>query len=293
MKALPLVLTCFLLFRTDGYGAEVFSSGTLPDFTDADNFNASYCGQIGSEIPPFIVDPVWVNHTFLSGTPAAPVTVRSIEFYGYAEGIPAPTDLDFFILVDGVHTPLAIEKTEVSPPLSAFASPVYRYRVDVAPFTFSGQQVVIWAETIFPDAWYWAINETGTTGIVRTIYNDKNFTSVESTTIDASNTFILYDTFQVLSDLSAEITSISPVGGGVFELTLSGAVSMDYLFRSTSNLDFSSGSVVENLTQGNPSDPGTIGGTNDSVVTTDSNGDATVRMTLTGSTKLYVRAESS
>jgi hypothetical protein len=50
--------------------------------------------------------------------------------------------------------------------------------------------------------------------------------------------------------------------------------------------------LVENLTQEDPGDPGTIGGTNDSVLTTDGSGNATVRLTLTGDPRDFVRAVS-
>lgn len=49
-----------------------------------------------------------------------------------------------------------------------------------------------------------------------------------------------------------------------------------------------------NLTQGNPgSDPGTIGGTNNSVLTTDAGGDATVRIAMTGNPADFVRAQTA
>lgn len=86
-----------------------------------------------------------------------------------------------------------------------------------------------------------------------------------------------------------EITSITAIGGGVFELTLLGAADTGYEFRSSPILDFSPGALVENLTAGVPA-VGTIGGSNDSVLTTDSNGDGTVRMTLAGP-KNFVRAQ--
>jgi len=77
------------------------------------------------------------------------------------------------------------------------------------------------------------------------------------------------------------ITSITGIGGGVWELTLEGEESTDYEFRSSPILDFNPGTLVENLTAGG-TPVGTIDGANDSVLTTDSNGDGTVRMTLTG-----------
>jgi hypothetical protein len=78
------------------------------------------------------------------------------------------------------------------------------------------------------------------------------------------------------------ITSITSMGGGIWELTLVGAAETGYEFRSSPVVDFNPGTLVENLAPGDPGDPGSIGGTNDSLLTTDSNGDATVRMALGG-----------
>lgn len=89
------------------------------------------------------------------------------------------------------------------------------------------------------------------------------------------------------------ITSISAVGGGVWELTLVGTAGVTCEFRSSTTLNFDPGTLVENLTQANPgSDPGTIGGPNNSRVTFDGSGNATVRMTLTGSPSDFVRAQT-
>lgn len=89
------------------------------------------------------------------------------------------------------------------------------------------------------------------------------------------------------------INSITAVGGGVWELTLSGPAGVTCEFRSSTTLDFTPGTLVENLTQGNPgSDPGTIGGPDHSRVTLDGSGNATVRMTLTGTPSNFVRAQT-
>ncbi len=86
------------------------------------------------------------------------------------------------------------------------------------------------------------------------------------------------------------ITSIVYQGGGTWELTLEGEASTGYEFRSSPTLDFTPGALVENLAAG--ADPvGTIGGTNHSVLTTDVNGDGTVRMMLTGNPADFVRAQ--
>ncbi len=73
-------------------------------------------------------------------------------------------------------------------------------------------------------------------------------------------------------------------------MTVLGAANTEYEFRSSTILDFNPGTLVENLTAGVPA-VGTIVGTNNSVFTTDANGDATVRMMLAGPTN-FVRAQT-
>jgi hypothetical protein len=88
------------------------------------------------------------------------------------------------------------------------------------------------------------------------------------------------------------ITSFTAVGGGMWELTLSGQPSTKYEFRSSTTLDFTPGTLVGGLSQENPgTDPGTVDGSG-TFVTTDSNGVAKVRLTLTGEPKDFVRAVS-
>jgi hypothetical protein len=86
------------------------------------------------------------------------------------------------------------------------------------------------------------------------------------------------------------ITSITSVGGGNWELTLAGKPDTAYEFRSSTTLDFTPGALVEDLAEG-AVPVGTIGGTNDSVLTTDSNGDGTVQIALSGSPADFVRAQ--
>ena len=85
------------------------------------------------------------------------------------------------------------------------------------------------------------------------------------------------------------ITSITAIGGGLYQLALLGVADTGYEFRSSTVLEFDPGTRVENLAPGDPA-VGTIGGDNDSVLTTDSNGDATVRMMLAGPAN-FVRAQ--
>jgi hypothetical protein len=88
-----------------------------------------------------------------------------------------------------------------------------------------------------------------------------------------------------------QITSITSVGVDLWELELKGEASTDYEFYSDAALVFAPGALIENLVQGDPGDAGTVGGTNDSVLTTDSNGDGKVRVSLSGG-KNFVRAQS-
>lgn len=88
-----------------------------------------------------------------------------------------------------------------------------------------------------------------------------------------------------------KITSFVPAGSGVWELTLAGTPGKTFEFRSSTTLTFNPGALVENLTQGNPgTDPGSIGGANNSRVTTDGGGNAKVRFVLSGSPSDFVRA---
>lgn len=88
------------------------------------------------------------------------------------------------------------------------------------------------------------------------------------------------------------ITSITPAGGGVWDLTLTGDPDTRYEFRSSPVLDFKQGTLVQGLVQANPAtDPGVISGTGSEFVTTDGSGAAVVRMSLGGS-RNFVRAQS-
>ena len=84
-----------------------------------------------------------------------------------------------------------------------------------------------------------------------------------------------------------EITSITSVSGGIWQLTLKGANSTAYKFESSTTLVFP-GTPVTGLTAGVPA-AGTItdGGTK---LTTDGSGDGTVRMDLGAVPANFVRA---
>jgi hypothetical protein len=86
------------------------------------------------------------------------------------------------------------------------------------------------------------------------------------------------------------ITSITPIGGNVWELTLEAAPDTGYEFRSAADLAFDPGTLIQNLAPGTVP-VGTIGGTNNSVLTTDGDGNGTVQVTLSGGPADFVRAQ--
>lgn len=85
------------------------------------------------------------------------------------------------------------------------------------------------------------------------------------------------------------ITSIKHVGENLWELEMTGTANRNYLFRSSPVLNFEPGELIENLSQENPGDAGTIGGPSNSVVTTDQDGRALVRMSLGNGPANFVR----
>lgn len=102
-----------------------------------------------------------------------------------------------------------------------------------------------------------------------------------------------FDVFSLTSedgDIAPRIVSFSSVGGGSWDVGLAGNPSMPFEFRSSTNLVFIPGTLVENLSKGQPSDPGTVGGPNSSMVTTDDSGAAKVRMNLGSIFCDFVRA---
>jgi len=95
-----------------------------------------------------------------------------------------------------------------------------------------------------------------------------------------------------ISPRELAVRSISPLGGDQWELSLTGRPGVGYILRSDPTLNFAPGTLIEDLTQENPgADPGVIGGTNNSVITLDSGGRATVRVTLSGGAIDFVRVQ--
>ena len=89
------------------------------------------------------------------------------------------------------------------------------------------------------------------------------------------------------------ITSINLVSPGLFELTLTGTPNSAYELVASDSLDFPNGTVVSGISQGDPADPGIVSGPENSVITPDENGDATIRITLTTADKGFVRVQET
>jgi len=64
-----------------------------------------------------------------------------------------------------------------------------------------------------------------------------------------------------------------------------------YLVKTSSSLDFDSGSTVVGLTQQAAGDPGFITGTNSDLITTNSEGQAAVQLPLGNDSTNFIRVE--
>ena len=89
------------------------------------------------------------------------------------------------------------------------------------------------------------------------------------------------------------ITSLTSLSDGVWEVSLEGVSNTGYELYSSTTLDFASGSLVENLSQDNLSEPGTITGTNDSIIVTNDSGIASAQITLPGNPSEFIRAQEA
>jgi hypothetical protein len=103
-----------------------------------------------------------------------------------------------------------------------------------------------------------------------------------------------FDSFRLTAvdaaEIAPRIVSFSRVGGNQWELDLLGNPGMPFELRSSTDLTFNPSNLLENLTQGAPGDPGSIGGPANSVLTTDQNGSGRVRFFLGGTLSDFVRA---
>jgi hypothetical protein len=114
--------------------------------------------------------------------------------------------------------------------------------------------------------------------------NDLNADQVQFSNIDA--------TFTAAGASALAITSFVSAGSGIWEVAVKGEPGAICEFRSSPSLDFVSGTLVEDLTKGDPGDPGGIGGTNNSRVTLDGSGNALVRIVLPTGPKAFVRGQT-
>ena len=202
MAAFGAFIVSYFSGGSPAHAAVVFTSGSLvpPAFVDPVQFSISDETPPSPPLPP----PTWFRHSVQPGTIPGGVTVRAIEFYGYTESLAAPpADHGFTILLDGVRTPLAIERDIVAPSVTTNpnSTPVYRYRIDFAPFTFFGNEVVIRGQSGPSDIWGWAIDPAAGPFMIQEEFSDKNFTvGPTSTNFGASNLFLLHDTFLVIPE---------------------------------------------------------------------------------------------
>lgn len=105
---------------------------------------------------------------------------------------------------------------------------------------------------------------------------------------------IRFDDFEITGQVTAEplptVTTFSTISSDTWELVITGEADTTYVFYSASDLNFNPGARVRTLSQENPmSDPGVV--TDGSRITTDSNGNAKVRMTLNGAPSDFVRIQ--
>lgn len=86
------------------------------------------------------------------------------------------------------------------------------------------------------------------------------------------------------------ITSITPVGGGIFEITLTGAPNLDFEILFSPDLDFTNSTPLAGFTQNDPEDSGSIGGPDDNLLQTDEEGNATARIKLSPEPRGFLQA---
>ena len=226
-------------------------------------------------------------------------TVRSVTWWGVfdSDDTPVtPVSFDLIFYADAGGVPDAT--TVISSTTVVFESPVdtgfelasgdniYEFKANINPTLLPGG-VPVWFSVLADtdndadDDFSWAHDSgSGTYAFRGPIATDPWDTWI------GRNLFILDD-----AAIAQPTLEIARIGGDVFELTLKGESDAAYTFNSSATLDFTTGLLVQNLTQGNPLDPGTIGGTNNTVITTDGQGNAKVRMILPGPAG-FVRAQT-
>lgn len=97
---------------------------------------------------------------------------------------------------------------------------------------------------------------------------------------------------EVSTSVTPEISSFTSLGGGAWQLALSGQPEGNYEIFSSPTLPFDPPVLVEDLTQGDPADPGTLGGANNSRVTLDEEGVGLVQIDLGDAPRTFLRIQT-
>lgn len=242
-------------------------------------------------------------------TLASPATVRRVKWWGYFDdnAVPiAPISFDIVFYADAGGLPdqgnilssTSVTFAEIADTGENFGGDpgeedIYVFEANVPPTNLPGGTQV-WFSVLADSGssndgeFFWRFDSiTGAYGAARLDFAAANPFQREP---ERDFSFVLDDA--PIPGSFPEITSFRRIGGDVYELTLEGKSSTTYELRSSVSLEFNSGTTVLYLTQGDPGDPGTIGGLDERILTTDSNGDATVQMTFT-EPRMFVRAQSS
>lgn len=242
-------------------------------------------------------------------TLASPATVRSVKWWGYFDdnAVPiAPISFDIVFYADAGGLPdqgnilssTSVTFAEIADTGENFGGDpgeedIYVFEANVPPTNLPGGTQV-WFSVLADSGnsndgeFFWRFDSiTGAYGAARLDFAAANPFQREP---ERDFSFVLDDA--PIPGSFPEITSFRRIGGDVYELTLEGKSSTTYELRSSVSLEFNSGATVLYLTQGDPGDPGTIGGLDERILTTDSNGDATVQMTFT-EPRMFVRAQST
>lgn len=242
-------------------------------------------------------------------TLASPVTVRSVKWWGYFDDNDVPTtpiSFDIIFYADSGELPdqgnilssTRVTFTEIVDTGENFGGDpeeedIYVFEANVPPTNLPGGTQV-WFSVLADSGssndgeFFWRFDSiTGAYGAARLDFAAANPFQTEP---ERDFSFVLDDAPVPGSFL--EITSFRRISGDVYELTLEGKSNTAYELRSSVSLEFNPGTTVLHLTQGDPGDPGTIGGLDEHILTTDSNGDAIVQMTFT-EPRMFLRTQSS
>lgn len=102
----------------------------------------------------------------------------------------------------------------------------------------------------------------------------------------AGGTTATYDDFTVIDAAGGPaagpaITSITRIDATTYELTIAASPETEYAIAASDTLDFENGTILDGLTQGSADDPGEVSPSED-LITTDEDGNATLRITSAG-----------